>query len=151
MNTASKWIGIGIAIVVLIAVAFIVAAAIFPTFRVVSRDIAIVILAVFQMIISILGIVLLIAILYAINLLQKLTRDSVIPKIDVAVTKANEILDNTRTVTGNIRDSASTATNTTVFVAERVASPIIRASSLVAGVRAAAITLARRGSGPDQG
>ncbi len=145
----SRWIGIGVAILVLVTVAFIIAAALFEGFRVAARDIALVILAVFQMISAILTIVLLIALLYAVRALQTVTRDTIIPKIDTATVKVNEILDHTKVVTGNVRDSASTVTTTTVFVAERVASPIIRISSLVAGVRAAATTLARRGSEPE--
>lgn len=146
----NRWIGIGLAILALITIAFIVAAALFPPFREASRDIAIVILAVFQMIAAILTIVLLVAVLYAVQALQRLTRDTIIPKIDTATVKVNEILDNTRVVAGNARDSATTVTTTTVFVAERVVSPIIRVSSLMAGVRAAAGALARRGAPPEE-
>ena len=51
-----KWIGIGLAVVAIITIAFIVAAYMFEDFRVATRDIAIVILAVFQMIGAILTI-----------------------------------------------------------------------------------------------
>jgi hypothetical protein len=145
-----RWITIGIALIFVITIAFIVVSYLFPPFREATRDIAIVILAVFQMIASILTIVLLIGILYAVNAIQRLTRDTVLPKVDVAVVKVNEVLDNTRTITTSLRDSTTTATNTTTYVAERVVSPIIRASSLVAGVRAAATTLARRGAPPSE-
>lgn len=140
----SKWIGIGIAAIAVIAIAFIVAASLFPTFRTVSRDIAIVIVAVFQIISTILIIVLLIAVLYAIKSINRLTRDTVIPKIDTAVVKVNEVLDNSRVITDNARETASTVTTTTVFIAEHAVSPIIRVSSLIAGVKAAAGVLARR-------
>jgi hypothetical protein len=63
--------------------------------------------------------------------------------------KLNEVLDSTRSLASNVRDSASTATQTTAFIGERVVSPIIRISSLVTGVRAAATTLARRDA-PEQ-
>lgn len=140
-----KWVGIGIAIILLITAAFIVAASLSTEFREVSRDIAIVILAVFQMIASLLVIVLLITVLYAVKTINQLTRETVLPKIDTTIVKVDELLETTRVIAGNVRNSSDTATTTTVFVAEHVASPIIRASSLVAGVRAAAISLARRG------
>lgn len=142
----SRWIGIGVAILALITVAFVIAAYLFPGFREATRDIAIVILALFQLIGAIMSIVLLVAILYAVRSIHKLSTETIVPKLDMAMVKLNEVLDSTRSVAGNVRDSANSATTTTVFVAERVVSPIIRASSLVAGVRAAAVTLARRGT-----
>lgn len=150
MGKAGKWIGIGIALLAIVTIAFIVAASLFPEFRVISRDIAIVILAVFQMIGAILTIVLLIAVLYAVKTIQRLTQQEVVPKINTAVVKVDELLDNTRTITARIRDSAETATTTTTFVAERVASPVIRLSSVVAGVRAAASSLAHRDNGVEK-
>lgn len=150
MDKAGKWIGIGVALILLIAVGFVVAASLFPDFRVISRDIAIVILAVFLMIGALLTIVLLLAVLYAVKSIQKLTREEVIPKINTAVVKVDEIVDATRTIAGSIRDSADTASTTTVFVAEQVASPIIRVSSVVAGVRAAASALAHRNNGVNE-
>jgi hypothetical protein len=150
VGKAGKWIGLGVALIGLITIAFIVAAALFPEFRVISRDIAIVILAVFMMIGAILIIILLLAVLYAIKTLQSLTQKEVVPKMNIMVAKVNELLDITKTITTRVRDSADTATETTVFVAEQVASPIIRVSGVVAGVRAAASMLAHRGNGKNQ-
>lgn len=150
MGKAGKWIGLGVALIGLITIAFIVAAALFPEFRVISRDIAIVILAVFMMIGAILIIILLLAVLYAIKTLQSLTQKEVVPKMNTMIAKVNELLDITKTITTRVRDSADTATETTVFVAEQVASPIIRVSGVVAGVRAAASMLAHRGNGKNQ-
>jgi len=82
--------------------------------------------------------------------IQRLTQQEVVPKINTAVVKVDELLDNTRTITARIRDSAETATTTTTFVAERVASPVIRLSSVVAGVRAAASSLAHRDNGVEK-
>ena len=45
-----KWIGIGMAVIGVITIAYIILAYMFPDFRIATRDIAIVILAVFQMI-----------------------------------------------------------------------------------------------------
>lgn len=150
MDKAVKWIVIGLIALLAITIAFIVAATLFPDFRIISRDVAIVLLAVFGIIAFILVIVLLLGVLYAVKSIDRLTREAVLPKIDTTIVKVDEILENTRSITSSVRDSADTATTTTVFVAERVASPVIRVSSLVAGVKAAANTLAHRDSKPEQ-
>jgi hypothetical protein len=140
-----KWIGIGVGALTVLLIAFIVGSALAPVgFREGTRDIFIVILAVFQLISAVLLIALLIAVLYAVNQINKLARINVLPKVDDAMVKLNEVLDSTRSLASSVRDSASTATQTTTFMAERVVSPIIRISSLVSGVRTAATTLARR-------
>lgn len=148
-----KWIGIGLAVVGIIAIAFIVAAYLFPEFRIATRDIAIVILAVFQMIGAILTIALLLAIIFAVRAINRLARDTVVPKIDMLTGKLDQVIENTRSITGNVRDTTATASTTTVYIAEQVVSPVIRVASLVAGVRAGARFLARRGEAPeaDQG
>jgi hypothetical protein len=140
-----KWIGIGLAILGLITIAFIVAAYIFPDFREATRDIAVVILAVFQMIGAILTIALLIAILYAVRAIRKLANETVMPRVEALTTKIDGLIDNTRTITTNVKDTTATVSTTTVYVAEQVVSPVIRVSGLLAGVRAAATFLARRG------
>ena len=91
-----KWIGIGLAVIVLITIAFIVAAYIYPDFREATRDIAVVILAVFQMIGAILTAVLLIAILYAVSAVQRLTNNTIVPKVDMLTAKLDGVIENTR-------------------------------------------------------
>lgn len=145
-----KWVGIGVGTLSALLIAFIVGSAFAPAeFRAGTRDIFIVIVSVFQLISAILMVAILFAILFAINQLNKIAKTNVLPKVDDAMVKLNEVLDSTRSLAGNVRDSASTATQTTAFMAERVVSPIIRISSLVTGVRAAATTLARRDA-PEQ-
>jgi hypothetical protein len=135
-----------IAAVVLLVLAFgfIVLAGFFPEFRVATRDIFIVFAAAFQLIAAFLAIVLLITILYAIKSLHDLIQVSLVPKIEATTTKVDEVLDNTRSIVGNVKESSETISTTTTYTAERVVSPIIRISSLVVGVRAAATALARR-------
>lgn len=145
----TKWIGIGLAVVGIIAIAFIVAAYIFPDFRVATRDIAIVILAVFQMIGAILTIALLLAVLYAVRAINRLAHETVVPKIDMLTGKLDSVIDTTRSITGNVKDTTATASATTVYIAEQVVSPVIRVASLASGVRAAARYLARRGAPPE--
>jgi hypothetical protein len=140
-----KWVGIALGTLVVLLIAFVVGMSLAPEgFREGSRDIFIMIFAVFQLISSIVLIALLVGLLYVINQLNKLARTNVIPKVDNAMLKINDILETTRSLATNVSEAASTATTSTTFVAERVVSPIIRISSLVTGVRAAAITLARR-------
>lgn len=146
-----RWIAIGVGLLVAALVGFIVAAILLgPEFRGAWRDVFIVILSALQLIGAMLTIALLIAILWVVNQINQAARVNVLPKIDEAMVKMNDVLDSTRTLANNVRDSAGTATSTTTFVAERVVSPIIRISSLVTGVRTAATTLARRDA-PEQG
>lgn len=144
-----RWIGIGLAIVTVILIAFIVAGYMFEGFREATRDIAIVILAVMQMIGAILTVALLLAIIYAVRAINRLAQNTVIPKIDTLTGKLDQVIDNTRTITGNVRDTTTTVTTTTTYVTEQVVAPVIRVSSLFAGARAAASFLARRGAPPD--
>lgn len=144
MKELGKWIGIGVAVLILLTLVFIGLAIFFPDVRVISRDIAIVILAAFQIIATLLMVVLLIAILYAVKSVNDVTQETILPRLDATRARVDEVLENTRAITSNVRSSTDNATTTTVFVAEQVASPIIRVSGLVAGVRAAAGALARR-------
>lgn len=139
-----KWIGIGLTVIAIIAVAFIVAGYLYPEFAATSRDIAIVILAVFQLIGAILTIALLLAIIYAVQAINRLAHNTVMPKIDALTNKLDQVIDSTQAIAGNLKDTTTTVSTTTVYVAEQVVSPVIRVSSLLAGVRAAATFLARR-------
>jgi hypothetical protein len=144
-----KWISIGLAIVGVIVVAFIVAAYMFTGFREATRDIAVVILAVLQMIGAILTIALLVAILYAVSYIRRLARDTIIPKVDALSVKLDSVIESTRAITGNVQETTTTVSTTTTYMAERVVAPVIRVAGLLAGVRAAARFLARRGATPD--
>jgi hypothetical protein len=144
-----KWIGIGLAVVVVILVAFIAAAYIFPDFRVATRDIAIVLLAVLTMISIILTIVLLLAIIYAVMFIRRLTNDTIVPQITDLKAKLDGVVANTRDITGNVKDTTTTVSTTTVYIAEKAVSPIIRVAGLLAGVRAAARYVARRDEAPE--
>jgi len=140
-----KWIGIGLAVIAIITIAFIVAAYLYPNFREATRDIAVVILAVFQMIGALLTAALLLAILYAVFVIKRLATNTIVPKIDVLSAKLDGVIDTTQAITTNIKDTTASVGTTTSYVAEQVVSPVIRVSGLLAGVRAAATFLARRG------
>ncbi|KPV49389.1 hypothetical protein SE17_32945 [Kouleothrix aurantiaca] len=140
-----KWIGIGLAVIALITIAFIVASYLYPDFREATRDIAIVILAVFQMIGALLTAALLLAVLYAVFAIKRLATDTIVPKVDLLTNKLDGVMENTKAITGNLKDTTASVGTTTSYVAEQVVSPVIRVSGLIAGVRAAATFLARRG------
>ena len=140
-----KWIGIGLAVLGIILIAFIVAGYVFPLWAANTRDIAIVILAVFQLISIILMIALLLALLFTVFYIRRLARDTVIPEIRELRVKLDGVIENTKTITGNVKETTSSVSTTTAYMAERVVAPVIRVSSLLVGVRAAASFLARRG------
>ncbi len=102
------------------------------------------ILGCFMLISSLLTITILLSLLYMINRVERLASGSLVPKLDQAMVKLNEVLDSTRVLAEQARQSAGTVTSSTTFVAEQVVSPVIRIASLASGVRAAATTLARR-------
>lgn len=95
-----------------------------------ARDVSVVILAIFEMISTLLMIALLAVLIYAVMALRTLASETVIPKV-------SQTLD-------QVKDSAVTAKNTSTYVAEGVATPLIKISSVAAGVKAAAVALARR-------
>lgn len=100
-----------------------------------ARDVSVVILAIFEMISTLLMIALLGVLIYAVLALRSIAADTVMPKV-------SQTLD-------QVRDTAVTAKNTSTYVAQGVATPLIKLSSVAAGVRAAAVALARR-SPPDR-
>lgn len=144
-----KWVGIGLAIAAIIGIAFIVAAYLFPGFRVATRDIAIVILAVFQLIGAILAAALLLALLYTVYFVRRTVNDTIVPQIDSLKVKLDQVIDTTSAITTNVRDTTSTVSTTTTYVAEKAVAPVIRVAGLLAGAQAGARFLARRGEPPD--
>ena len=140
-----KWIGIGLAILAIITIGFIVAGYIFPDWAANTRDIAIVILAVFQMVSVVLMIALLLALMFTVFYIRRLARDTVLPEIRELRAKLDGVIEHTQAITGSVKDTTTTVSTTTSYMAERVVSPVIRVSSLLIGVRAAASFLARRG------
>ena len=144
-----KWIGIGLAVVVIILVAFIIAAYMFPEFRVATRDIAIILLAVLSMVSIVLTIALLFAIIYTVMYIRRLTNDTVVPQIIDLKAKLDGVVANTHDITDNVKDTTTAVSTTTVYIAEKAVSPIIRIAGLLAGVRAAARYVARRDEAPE--
>lgn len=140
-----RWIGIGLAIILVLSVVFIALLYIYPDFRVATRDVAVVIAAFFQIVTTLLTAALLLAIIYAVRAINNLSQNTLIPRIDALTNKVDQVLDNGRTIAGNVQDTASTVSTTTAYVAEQVVSPFVRIAGMMAGVRAAASYLANRG------
>jgi hypothetical protein len=140
-----RWIGIGLAIILVLSVVFIALLYIYPGFREATRDVAVVIVAFFMMISTILTAALLLAIIYAVRAINNLSQHTIVPRVDALTTKVDQLLDNGRTIAGNVQDTSATVSTTTSYVAEQVVSPFVRIASMMAGVRAAASYLANRG------
>jgi hypothetical protein len=140
-----KWIGIGLGVLALLLIASVVGLFLAPVgVREAIRDIFVIIIGLFMLISTIMTIALLLGLLFAVSRIERMARGNVLPKIDEAMLKLNDVLDNTRGLTTSARETASNLVGSTQFVTERVVSPFIRVSSLVTGVRAAATSLARR-------
>jgi hypothetical protein len=145
-----RWVLIGMGVLFALLVAFIVGLALAPVgIREAFRDIFIIILGFFMLVSTVLTVAVLLGLLFVMNRLEKLASGNVLPKLDEAMVKVNDVLENTRTIAGSARDTATTVSGSTSFVTERVVSPVIRLSSLFIGVRAAASSLARRDA-PEQ-
>lgn len=140
-----RWIGIGLGVLLLLLIAAIVGLYLAPVgVREAIRDIFIIILGFFTLVSTILSIAILFGLFYVLNRLDRLARLNLMPRLDELSGKLNEVLDSTKALAANAKDTAGTVVGTTGFVSERVVSPFIRVSSLVTGVAAAATTFARR-------
>ncbi len=129
-----KWLIIGGVVFAALVIALIVLISVNNAWAT-ARDVSVVILAIFSMISTLLTIALLAILIYAVMAIRTLASETVVPKV-------SQTLD-------QVRDSAVAAKNTTTYVGQGVAAPLIKLSSVAAGVRAAAVALARR-SPPDR-
>ena len=124
-----KWLIIGGVVFAVLIIGLIVLISVSDAWAT-ARDVSVVILAIFQMISTLLMIALLAVLIYAVMALKSLASETVVPKM-------SQTLD-------QVRDTAATAKNTSTYVAQGVVTPLIKISSVAAGVRAAAVALARR-------
>lgn len=139
-----KWIIIGVVVVLVLAIAFIIAMYMFPEFRVATRDISVVILAFFQLIGTLISIAILFALLYAVQAIDNVARQKLIPRVEGLSLKVDQLVDQSQSVANKVVNTTATVSTTTNYMAEQVVSPLIRVSSMLAGVRAAVTYLARR-------
>lgn len=124
-----RWLIIGGVIAAVLIIGSIVLISINNAWQT-AAYVSIVFLAVMQLFSVLLLIALLGVLLYAVLALRDIASTTLMPKV-------GQTLD-------QVKDSASAAKGTTAYVAETVVSPIIKLSSLAAGVRVAAQALARR-------
>ena len=129
-----KWLIIGGVIFAVLIIGLIVLISVNNAWDT-ARDVSVVILAIFEMISTLLMIALLAVLIYAVMALRTVATETLMPKV-------SQTLD-------QVRDTAATAKNTSTYVAQGVATPLIKLSSVAAGVKAAAVALARR-SPPDR-
>jgi hypothetical protein len=140
-----KWIGIGLGVLTLLLIASVVGLFLAPVgVREAIRDIFVIIIGLFMLVSTILTIAVLLGLLFTMSRIERLARGNVLPKLDEAMLKMNDLLERTRGLAASAQQTAGNAVGTTQFVTERVVSPLIRVSSLVTGVRAAATSFARR-------
>jgi hypothetical protein len=139
-----RWVVIGLVVIALISIAFVVLASIYPEFRAISRDIAIVVSAIFQVVSAVLMVAILVAIIFAVQYIRSLSQTTLVPKAEQLMAKLDQVMENANTISGNARNTATKVGSATSYVTEQVVAPVIRISSLFAGVRAAASYLARR-------
>ncbi|MBA3943668.1 MAG: hypothetical protein H0X37_03805 [Herpetosiphonaceae bacterium] len=124
-----KWLIIGGVVAAIVIVGLIILISANNAWRT-AAEVSIVILAIFQFVSTLLMIALLGALLYAVLALKGLATDTVLPKVNAALDQ--------------VKDTAATAKNTGTYVAQGVVTPLIKISSVAAGVRAGAAALARR-------
>jgi uncharacterized membrane protein len=126
LKTWAIIIGIGGLIVIAALIVWITLADAWQT----AAYVAIVIVAMFQLLSTLILIALLGALLYAVSSIRDVANQTVMPKVSQTLDQAKE--------------TAAATRNTTTYVAESVVSPMIKLSAIAAGVRTAAVTLARR-------
>jgi dolichyl-phosphate-mannose--protein O-mannosyl transferase len=124
-----KWLIIGGVVFAVLIIALIVLISVNNAWAT-ARDVSVVILAIFSMISTLLTIALLAVLIYVVMALRTVATETVMPKV-------SQTLD-------QVKDTAVTAKNTSTYVAQGVVTPLIKISSVAAGVKAAAVALARR-------
>ncbi len=124
-----KWLIIGGVVFAVLVIGLIVLISVNDAWET-ARDVSVVILAIFELISTLLMIALLAVLIYGVMALKSLAQETVVPKVSMTLDQ--------------VRDTAATAKNTSTYVAQGVATPLIKLSSVAAGVRAAATALARR-------
>jgi len=123
------WLIIGGVAILAIVIALIVWISLSDAWQT-AAYVAIVIMAIFELVSALLLIALLGVLLWAVLSIRNVANETVVPKV-------SQTLD-------QVKDSAYATKNTTAYVAESVVTPLIKISSIAAGVRTAAIALARR-------
>lgn len=140
----TRWLAIGGGIFVVLSIVFVVLTVIYPGFREVVRDLAIILLALFQLIGAIAMALVAVAILYAVKAIDTTARVSLIPKLEEISTKVDDILAKTSSVTDDVKKTTASVSTAAEIISQEVVKPAIQISSLFSGVKAAATVLGQR-------
>jgi hypothetical protein len=140
----SRWLVIGGGIFVVLSIAFVVLTVVFPGFREVVRDLAIILLALFQLIGAIAMALVAVAILYAVKAIDTTARVSLVPKLEEISTKVDDILAKTSSVTDDVKKTTASVSTAAEIISQEVVKPAIQISSILSGVKAAATVLGQR-------
>jgi hypothetical protein len=143
----SRWLVIGAVVFVVVSVVFIVLAVIYPGFREAVRDLAIILLALFQLIGAIAMALVAVALLYAVKAVDATARLTLMPKLEEISRKVDELLQKTTSVTDDVKKTSTTVANTVSIISEQIVRPAIQVSSFVSGIKAAAEVLGQRMTG----
>lgn len=143
----SRWLAIGAVLFVLVSLAFIVLSIIYPGFREAVRDLAIILLALFQLIGAIAMALVAVALLYAVKAVDATARLTLMPKLEEISRKVDELLQKTTSVTDDVKKTSTTVANTVSIISEQIVRPAIQVSSFVSGIKAAAEVLGQRMTG----
>lgn len=140
----TRWLAIGGGVFGLLCIIFVVLTVIYPGFREVVRDLAIILLALFQLIGAIAMALVAVAILYAVKAIDSTARGSLIPKLEEISTKVDDILAKTSSVTDDVKKTTASVSTAAEIISQEVVKPAIQISSLFSGVKAAATVLGQR-------
>lgn len=140
----TRWLTIGGGIFAAISIAFVVLTVVYPSFREIVRDLAIILLALFQLIGAIAMALIAVAILYAVKAIDTTARVSLIPKLEEISTKVDDILVKTSSVTDDVKKTTASVSTAAEIISQEVVKPAIQISSMLSGVKAAASVIGQR-------
>jgi hypothetical protein len=146
----TRWLIIGGIVFVVLSIVFIVLSIIYPGFREAVRDLAIILLALFQLIGAIALALVAVAILYAVKAIDTTARTTLIPKLSEISTKVDELLVKTASVTDDVKKTSASVSSTVTIISEQIVKPAIQVSSIMAGLKAAANVLGQRVTGSNK-
>jgi hypothetical protein len=140
----SRWLVWGGVAFLLISIIFIVLSIIYPGFREAVRDLAIILLALFQLIGAIAMALVAVALLYAVKAIDQTARGTLMPKLEEISTKIDTLLSKTASVTDDVKKTSTTVANTVNIISEQIVRPAIQVSSILSGIKAVGAVLGQR-------
>lgn len=143
-SNMNRWLAIGGLVFVVISLVFIILSIIYPGFREAVRDLAIILLALFQLLGAIIMALVAVALLFAVKAIDNTARGTLIPKLEELSLKVDELLAKTSSVTDDVKKTSASVATTVTIISEQVVKPAIQVSSYVTGIKAAISVLSQR-------